>query len=106
MLWQDLLSVVDTGGVEGEGRLRPPVGRELAWVQGREKDVGRGPAWLRLAACGVKRGGTCEGFEGVWWSVWCYLRWGYYHFASYPQPRHHVGPAEPQAAGGYRAHQQ
>lgn len=27
------------------------------------------------------------------------------HSASYPQPCHHVGLAEPQAAGDYRAHQ-
>lgn len=32
---------MNTGGVEGEDRLRPPVGMDLGWVQSSEVDVGR-----------------------------------------------------------------
>lgn len=51
LLWQKgLPGAMNTGGVEGEHRLRPPVGRDRGWVQSREEDVGRGAAWLRFAA--------------------------------------------------------
>lgn len=35
---------MDAGGVEGEDRLRPPVGMDPGWVQSSEVDVGRGAA--------------------------------------------------------------
>lgn len=49
---KDLPGAMNTRGVEGEGRLRPLVRR----CRAGSRTWDWGAAWLRFAACGVKRG--------------------------------------------------